>query len=108
MAVDFVNNIKEKGHNIQKIIMDDDATTIAKIRREVDASVEKCSDRDHTVKTFTNTLCALQKKKHNSEVIKFNNHQPYKEVLYLCIVFNYEQSDWNEAKSFSYSTSLVW
>lgn len=63
MAVDFVNNIKEMGHNIQKIIMDDDATTIAKIRREVDALVEKCSDRDHTVKTFTNTLCALQKKK---------------------------------------------
>lgn len=41
MAVDILNNIKEKGHNIQKIIMDDDATTIAKIRREVDSSVEK-------------------------------------------------------------------
>lgn len=63
MAVDILNNIKEKGHNIQKIIMDDDATTIAKIRREVDSSVEKCSDRNHTVKNFTNTLYALQKDK---------------------------------------------
>lgn len=39
MAVNILNNIKEKGYNIQKIIMDDDATTVAKIRREVHASL---------------------------------------------------------------------
>lgn len=63
MAVNILNNIKEKGYNIQKIIMDDDVNTVAKIRREVDASLEKCSDRNHTVKNFNSTLYALQKTK---------------------------------------------
>lgn len=64
MAVNILNNIKEKGYNIQKIIMDDDdATTVAKIGREVDASLEKCSDSNHTVKNFNSTLYALQRNK---------------------------------------------
>lgn len=61
MAVNILNNIKEKGYNIQKIIMDDDATTVAKIRREVDASLEKCSDRNHTIKNLT-AHCMLYRK----------------------------------------------
>lgn len=63
MAVNILNNIKEKGYTIQKIIMDDDVTTLAKIRREVHASLEKCSDRNHTVKNFNSTLYALQRNK---------------------------------------------
>lgn len=63
MAVNILNNIKEKGYNIQKIIMDDDVNTVAKIRREVHASLEKCSDRNHTVKNFNSTLYALQRNK---------------------------------------------
>ena len=43
--------------------MDDDATTIAKIRREVDSTIKKSSDRNHTVKNFTNTLFTLPKDK---------------------------------------------
>jgi hypothetical protein len=43
--------------------MDDAATTIAKIRREVGSTIEKSGDRSHTVKNFTNTLYTLQKDK---------------------------------------------
>jgi hypothetical protein len=38
IAVDILNDIKGKGYEVRKIIMDDDATTIAKIRREVDST----------------------------------------------------------------------
>lgn len=63
MVVDILNNIKEKGYNIQKIIMDDDVIIIVKIRREVDFLVEKCSDRNYIVKNFINILYVLQKDK---------------------------------------------
>ena len=63
MAVNILNEIKEKGYGVRKIIMDDDTTTIAKIHREFDSSIEKCSDRNHTVKNFVNTLYALQRDK---------------------------------------------
>ncbi|XP_062601452.1 uncharacterized protein LOC134263157 [Saccostrea cucullata] len=76
MAVDILNNIKEKGHQVRTIVMDDDATTIAKIRREVDESIHKSSDRNHTVKNFTNTLYTVQKDKKLHKVLssKTINH----------------------------------
>ena len=40
MAVNILNEIKEKGYGVRKIIMDDETTTIAKMH----SSIEKCSD----------------------------------------------------------------
>ena len=40
MAVNILNEIKEKGYGVRKIKMDDETSTIAKIH----SSIEKCSD----------------------------------------------------------------
>ncbi|XP_062575255.1 uncharacterized protein LOC134237171 [Saccostrea cucullata] len=44
--------------------MDDDTSTICKIRSEVNPEIEKCSDKNHTFKNFTNHLFTLQKEKY--------------------------------------------
>ena len=63
MTDNILNEIKEKGYDVRKIAMDEDTITIAKIHREFDSSIEKCSYRNHTVKKFVNTLYAKQKDK---------------------------------------------
>jgi hypothetical protein len=40
--------------------MDDDATTNARIGSEVDVSIKKISDKNHTVKRFTVKLYTLR------------------------------------------------
>ena len=63
MAVSMLKRFKEKGVRINKITMDDDSTTIARARTEIDASLIKQSDKNHTNKNLTRKLYALQKNK---------------------------------------------
>lgn len=44
--------------------MDYDTSTICKIRSEVNPVIEKCSDKSHTLKNFTNHLFTLPKNKY--------------------------------------------
>ena len=76
MAVNILTRIKDKGHQLKKLVMDDDTTTIAKVRNEVESTIEKCSDKNHTMKIFTNALYSLQKDKKLQRVIstKTINH----------------------------------
>ena len=62
VGVELIHSVEEKGANVATIIMDDDTTTMAKIRREIDHPVEKWSDSNHTTKHLTNSLYSLQKK----------------------------------------------
>ncbi|XP_061170844.1 uncharacterized protein LOC133180314 [Saccostrea echinata] len=64
MAVKMIKNIKSKGHTLKTLVMDDDTSTICKVREEVDPDIEKCSDKNHTFKNLTNHLFTLQKEKY--------------------------------------------
>ncbi|XP_021373023.1 uncharacterized protein LOC110463022 [Mizuhopecten yessoensis] len=63
MCVSMLKDLQKKGSPVQTIIMDNDSTSIAKARSEVDGSIQKVSDFNHTKKDFTNKLYSLQSSK---------------------------------------------
>ena len=73
VGVSLVKNIEEKGVSVTTLIMDDDASTVAKIRQNTDHEVTKWSDTNHTLKHLTNSLYTLQKKHKilNTQVIRY-------------------------------------
>lgn len=64
MTVKILKSIENKGHKVKTLVMDDDTSTKHKVRLEVNADIQKCSDKNHTFKNFTNTMYALQKEKY--------------------------------------------
>lgn len=62
VAVETVQQVEKENVEVGVLIMDDDATTIAKIRQTVPHSVTKWSDLNHTRKHLGNSLYNLQKK----------------------------------------------
>ena len=60
MAVQMISNIASKGHTVGTLIMDNDSTTIAKVR-EINPNILKLSDRNHTRKSISNALYSLAK-----------------------------------------------
>ena len=73
LAVDMlVSGTKEKAR-ISTVIMDEDLTTMPKIKKAVPYEVTKESDVNHAKKTVGNDLYALQKKHHiiSSKVISY-------------------------------------
>ncbi|XP_062608869.1 uncharacterized protein LOC134270646 [Saccostrea cucullata] len=63
MRVSMITELSESGLHVDALTMDDDATTIARVRSEVDGSIKKISDKNHTVKHFTNKLYKLRTEK---------------------------------------------
>lgn len=64
MAVNIIRNIESKGHKVRTLVIDDDTSTICKIRSEVNPEIKKCSDKNHYFRNFTNHLFTLQKEKY--------------------------------------------
>ncbi|XP_056009320.1 uncharacterized protein LOC125656697 [Ostrea edulis] len=62
-CVSMLLELSESGLIVDTLTMDDDTTTIAKLRSEVDGSIKKISDKNHTVKHFTNKLYKLRTEK---------------------------------------------
>ena len=56
IAVDLVSNIMELGYRIQSITMDDDTTTVSRLKSTVDPEIEKPSDKNHIKKNISNSL----------------------------------------------------
>jgi transcriptional regulator CtsR len=56
IAVDLVSYIMELGYRIQSITMDDDTTTISRLKSTVDPEIEKLSDKNHIKKYISNSL----------------------------------------------------
>lgn len=54
---------------VKKIVGDDDTTTIAKVRQQIDPNIEKASDKNHVRKNLGNALYGLQKK-HKSLTVR--------------------------------------
>ena len=75
MVVDMLNNIEGHVVNVKGIIGDEDTTTIARARKEVNAALQKDSDMNHLKKTLGNHLYDIRSaKKHKTltpKVIKY-------------------------------------
>ncbi|XP_053382773.1 uncharacterized protein LOC128549640 [Mercenaria mercenaria] len=59
---ELVKEIEKENIEVETIIMDDDCTTMSRIRKELSHNVVKWSDQNHTVKHLGKSLYALQKK----------------------------------------------
>jgi hypothetical protein len=80
VGVNLIKSIEKQGVKVSTIIMDDDTTTMARIRQDINHTVNKWSDVNHTTKHLTNSLFLLQKKHR----ILTNNV-----IAYLKKCFNY-------------------
>lgn len=58
MAVRILKGIENKGHKAKTLALDDDTSTIPKVRMEVNADKQICSDENHSFKNVTNNLHA--------------------------------------------------
>ncbi|VDI53043.1 Hypothetical predicted protein [Mytilus galloprovincialis] len=56
LAVQMVKEIQKTGCEVSSITMDDDSTTIARLRKEVNAEIMKFSDRNHVRKKVSRDL----------------------------------------------------
>ena len=56
----IIQKIKDKGLDIGVLDMDDDSSTVARVRRDVDPSIVKRSDSNHVKKNFTSQLYKLK------------------------------------------------
>ena len=73
VAVEMLNNIKDNSFQISTLIGDDDSTTMAMVRKQVEHSVEKWSDTNHAKKSLGSRLYKLQKQEKalTTPVIKY-------------------------------------
>lgn len=80
MVVEMIKDVNEIVR-VGTIIGDDDCTTIARARAEVDQSLKKCSDKNHVRKSVSNDLYKLREK-HKHDL-------PVKAIGYLQKCFTY-------------------
>ncbi|CAG2205332.1 unnamed protein product [Mytilus edulis] len=73
IVIDLVREARLKGTNICTIVGDEDSTTIARIRSNVDKDIKKLSDSNHMKKTLGKKLYDL-KNKHQSLSTKVINY----------------------------------
>ena len=73
LAVEMLNATKADNYQIATLIGDDDSTTMAMVRQQVDHPVEKWSDINHAKKSLGTRLYKLQKKEKTltTRVIKY-------------------------------------
>ena len=73
LAVEILNNTKEKHFEVSTLIGDDDTTTMARIKEQVPHPVKKWSDVNHAKKALGTSLYKLQKhhKQLTTPVIKY-------------------------------------
>ncbi|XP_061191031.1 uncharacterized protein LOC133199201 [Saccostrea echinata] len=68
MCIEMLKDLGGKDVQVGTIIMDNDTTTIARARTEVNPALKKQSDKNHTLKQFTNKLYDLKKCKNYKEL----------------------------------------
>ncbi|XP_062607553.1 uncharacterized protein LOC134269372 [Saccostrea cucullata] len=68
MCIGMMKDLQDSNIHIGSIIMDNDSTTVARARAEVNPALKKQCDRNHTLKQFTNKLYELKKSKNYKEL----------------------------------------
>ncbi|XP_052103081.1 uncharacterized protein LOC127736559 [Mytilus californianus] len=82
LAVEMVKDIEEMGYMVNSLTMDDDTTTMARLRQEVDHDVIKRSDSNHFRKNFTGDLLQLHQK-HKRNISTSVTDYFVKDMLYV-------------------------
>ena len=67
VGINLIKSVENQGVKVTTLTMDDDTTTMARIRQDLDHTVTKWSDVNHTSKHLTNSLFMLQKKTQTSD-----------------------------------------
>lgn len=80
MVVEMVQKVKDRGVKIKTLIGDEDSTTIARVRLNVDKDITKESDSNHIKKIVSNMLHNLR---------NTNKCLSLKIICYLKKLFNY-------------------
>ncbi|XP_063400480.1 uncharacterized protein LOC134685041 isoform X2 [Mytilus trossulus] len=80
MVTEMVKDVGKKGVSVSSIVGDEDSTTIARLRANVDKDITKVSDSNHVKKLLGNSLYEIRKK-HKTLTIKV--------IQYLQRCFNY-------------------
>ncbi|XP_062570283.1 uncharacterized protein LOC134232355 [Saccostrea cucullata] len=69
MACEMLEKIENVGGKVDTVIMDNDSTTMARVKDNVDPNMSKRSDSNHTKKGFTGALVELSS---NNKVLSCN------------------------------------
>ena len=85
MVVEMIQKANE-AVKIGTIIGDDDTTTIARVRAEVDESIKKCSDKNHVRKSLSNELYTVKDKHKHKLSVKSISH------LQKCFTYAIDQN----------------
>jgi hypothetical protein len=112
VAVDVIKEVEEQNAKVSVLIMDDDTTTMARIRQSISHPVHKWSDLNHTKKHLGNSLYALQKKHKNfsNKCVQFiqkcfsyavvqNKNEPDKLKSALCQIVPHAFGDHSHCES---------
>jgi len=67
VGINLIKSVENQAVIYYPLIMDDDTTTMARIRQDLDHNVTKWSNVNHTSKHLTNSLFMLQKKTQTSD-----------------------------------------
>lgn len=78
MLVEMLKKTNDKGVPVGTVVGDDDTTGISRVRAEVDRTIEKLSDKNHTRKNITCQLYAIRK-----------NHKELSEKVISAITKNF-------------------
>ncbi|CAC5393417.1 unnamed protein product [Mytilus coruscus] len=100
VGVSLVQNIEKKGCTLANVIIDDDTTTIARTRSQIDHEVEKWSDMGHTRVQLGNKLYKIKE--------KYKKDFSTDDIAHLQKCFMYAiQSHKNDPKSIAENISAI-
>ena len=86
MAVKMIRDKENKWHPLKSLVMDDDTSTICKVREEVNPEIEKCSERNHTFKNVTNHLFLSSKREVQKDSQQKDNNSHQKVFCLCCFI----------------------
>ncbi|XP_062590039.1 uncharacterized protein LOC134251653 [Saccostrea cucullata] len=74
MACEMVQSIKDQGEKVTTLVMDNDSTTIARLRATVDPDIKKKVDSNHMKKGFTGSLVEISNTHKVLKNVKVRTH----------------------------------
>ncbi|KAK3090923.1 hypothetical protein FSP39_015740 [Pinctada imbricata] len=86
MACEMLQGVIDQGHKINTLVMDNDSTTISRVKATVDPDITKKSDSNHTKKGFTGNLIDL------SNTHKVLKNQKVRQHIERCFMYCIRQA----------------
>ncbi|XP_062617807.1 uncharacterized protein LOC134279410 isoform X3 [Saccostrea cucullata] len=74
MACQMLKNVEDEGVKVTTLIMDNDSTTLSRVKASVNPNISKKSDSNHTKKGFTGSLIELSNQHKVLRNVKVRGH----------------------------------